>query len=72
MAYHPHTGFHCSILLALLIMVALTMFETRNWVGVGTGKFLIYLGFRNFFLHKNYMVWEHGSAWLDGCFVALQ
>jgi hypothetical protein len=53
-----------------MIMAALGMFQALIWVGVGTGKFLIDLGVRNF-RHKNYMVWEHASVWLAGCFVAL-
>jgi hypothetical protein len=66
MAYHPHTGFHYSILLTLLIMVALTMFETRIWVGVGTGKLLIDLGFINFFNTK--ITWSGSMVvpgWMD-------
>ena len=65
MAYHPHPGFHYSKLLTLVILVALAIFLTWVWVGVGIDKFLVDLGFRNFFNTK--ITWSGSvltSGWL--------
>jgi len=51
-AYHPHTVFHYSKLLTLMILVTLAIFQTWVWVGVGIDKFLIDWGFRIFFNTK--------------------
>jgi len=41
MAYHPHTGFHCSKLPTyLMIMAALAIFHVWIWLGEGIGKSL--------------------------------
>jgi len=49
-----------------MILVALAVFQTWIWVGVGIGKFLIDLGFRNFFNTK--LTWSRSMlvpGWLS-------
>jgi len=48
-------------------MAALAIFQPWICVGVGVGKFLIDLGGKKYFQHKNYMVWERANFWLAGC-----
>jgi hypothetical protein len=47
-----------------MIVAALAIFQALIWVGVAIGKFLIDLGVRNLFRHKNYLVCEHASVWV--------
>jgi hypothetical protein len=49
---YPHSGFHYSKLLTLVILVALAIFLTWVCIGVGIDWFLIDFGFRNFFNTK--------------------
>jgi hypothetical protein len=49
---YPDPGFHYSKLHTLMILVALAIFQTWIWVGVGIDKLLIDLGSRNFFNTK--------------------
>jgi hypothetical protein len=66
MGYHTHTRFYYSKLLSicLIIIAALAIFQALNCVGVGVGKFLIYLGVRN--ILDTIITWS-GNMLVSGC-----